>query len=67
MAAPPQIQNVAPGVYELPPSFREGMRVPVRVFASEKILAEMDAQVFHQAANVAMLPGIVDASFCMPD
>jgi tRNA-splicing ligase RtcB len=67
MAAPPQIQNVAPGVYELPRSFREGMRVPVRVFASEKILAEMDAHVFHQAANVAMLPGIVEASFCMPD
>jgi tRNA-splicing ligase RtcB len=27
----------------------------------------MDDQVFRQAANVATLPGIVEASFCMPD
>jgi len=43
------------------------MRVPVRVFASEKLLQEMDDKVFEQAANVATLPGIVDASLCMPD
>jgi tRNA-splicing ligase RtcB len=43
------------------------MRVPVRVFASEKLLAEMDDKVFEQAANVATLPGIVEASFAMPD
>jgi tRNA-splicing ligase RtcB len=39
----------------------------VRVFASEKLLAEMDDKVFEQAANVATLPGIVEASMCMPD
>jgi tRNA-splicing ligase RtcB len=43
------------------------MRVPVRLFATEKLLAEMDEKVFEQAANVAMLPGIVEASLCMPD
>jgi tRNA-splicing ligase RtcB len=43
------------------------MRVPVRIFASEKLLAEMDEKVFEQAANVATLPGIVGASFAMPD
>jgi tRNA-splicing ligase RtcB len=43
------------------------MRVPVRVFGSEKLVREMDDQVFHQAANVARLPGIVEASLCMPD
>jgi tRNA-splicing ligase RtcB len=43
------------------------MRVPVRVFASEKLLADMDDKVFEQAANVATLPGIAEASFCMPD
>jgi RNA-splicing ligase RtcB len=31
------------------------MRVPVRVFATEKLLAEMDDKVFEQAANVATL------------
>jgi tRNA-splicing ligase RtcB len=39
----------------------------VRVFASEKLLAEMDDKVFEQAANVATLPGIVASSLCMPD
>ncbi len=43
------------------------MRVPVRIFASEKLLAAMDEKVFEQAANVATLPGIVGASLCMPD
>ena len=43
------------------------MRVPVRVFGSEKLVREMDDQVLAQAANVATLPGIVEASLCMPD
>jgi tRNA-splicing ligase RtcB len=43
------------------------MRAPVRVFGSEKLVREMDDQVFVQAANVATLPGIVEASFAMPD
>jgi tRNA-splicing ligase RtcB len=43
------------------------MHVPVHVFGTEKIVTEMDAQVFAQAANVATLPGIVGASLCMPD
>ncbi len=56
-----------PALYELSTDFRDGMRVPVRVFAKEKLLAEMDDKVFEQAANVATLPGIVGASFAMPD
>jgi tRNA-splicing ligase RtcB len=43
------------------------MRVPVRVFASPALIEAMDEQVFVQAANVATLPGIVEASLCMPD
>jgi tRNA-splicing ligase RtcB len=67
MAAPPSIRCVQPCVYELGTDFRSGMRVPVRVFASEKLVREMDDKVFEQAANVATLPGIVEASLCMPD
>jgi tRNA-splicing ligase RtcB len=67
MGAPSQARRLEAGLYELPADYREGMRVPVRVFASEKLLAEMDDQVFVQAANVATLPGIVGASLCMPD
>ena len=67
MTAPAEIRRVRPGVWELGTAFRAGMRVPVRVFATEKLLAEMDDKVFEQAANVATLPGIVEASFAMPD
>jgi tRNA-splicing ligase RtcB len=67
MAAPPGLRSIGPATYELGTGYRPGMRVPVRVFAGEKLVAEMDEQVFVQAANVATLPGIVEASFCMPD
>lgn len=46
---------------------RGAMRVPVRVFADAALLRAMDAQALQQAARVAALPGIVRASFVMPD
>ena len=67
MAAPESLQRIGPASWELGADFRDGMRVPVRVFASESLVAAMDDQVFAQAANVATLPGIVGASLCMPD
>ncbi len=67
MAAPESIRRVADSVWELPPTQRPGMRVPVRIFASAALLHAMDDKVFEQAANVATLPGIVGYSFVMPD
>ena len=67
MAAPPSIRRIEDAVWELPPTFRAGMRVPVRLFATEELLGQMDEQVFAQAAEVATLPGIVGHSFAMPD
>src|SRR5450759_4755610 len=46
---------------------RGEMRVPARIFASEALIRDMDDKVREQAVNVAMLPGIVKASFAMPD
>jgi tRNA-splicing ligase RtcB len=43
------------------------MQVPIIVFADEGLIREMDEQVYQQAANVAALPGIVKASYAMPD
>jgi tRNA-splicing ligase RtcB len=43
------------------------MRVPAIIFASETLLQEMDQKVVEQASNVAALPGIVLASYAMPD
>jgi tRNA-splicing ligase RtcB len=43
------------------------MRVPVIIYADEILMRAMDDKVREQAANVAMLPGIVRASYAMPD
>jgi tRNA-splicing ligase RtcB len=43
------------------------MRVPGRIFASEKLISEMDEKVREQVMNVAALPGIQLASLAMPD
>jgi tRNA-splicing ligase RtcB len=43
------------------------MRVPAIIYADEKLMREMDDKVYEQAVNVAMLPGIVQASYTMPD
>ena len=67
MTVPESIRPVAECEWELPPSFRTGMRVPVRIFATRALLDAMDDKVFEQAANVATLPGIVSNSFVMPD
>jgi tRNA-splicing ligase RtcB len=52
--------------WEIPMS--GAMRVPGRIFASEALLAGLrDDPCLEQVANVACLPGIVDASIAMPD
>jgi tRNA-splicing ligase RtcB (3'-phosphate/5'-hydroxy nucleic acid ligase) len=43
------------------------MRVPAIIYADEGLIRDMDDKVYEQAANVAMLPGIVQASYAMPD
>ncbi len=67
MAPPKQIQRISQAVWELPRSYKPGMRVPARVYATEKLLREMDDGIFDQVTNVATLPGIVGHAYCMPD
>ena len=43
------------------------MRVPGILFASRGLIEAMDEKVREQVSNVAALPGIVTASFAMPD
>ena len=43
------------------------MRVPGVIFASRELIEDMDEKVREQVANVASLPGIVVASYAMPD
>ncbi|MFC1677147.1 RtcB family protein [Planctomycetota bacterium] len=43
------------------------MRVPAVFFGDETLIRQMDEKVSEQAVNVASLPGIVQASYVMPD
>jgi tRNA-splicing ligase RtcB (3'-phosphate/5'-hydroxy nucleic acid ligase) len=43
------------------------MRVPAVIYADEALMRAMDDKVREQAVNVATLPGIVRASYAMPD
>lgn len=61
------LERISDVIWELPQSYRPGMRVPARFFATEALMREMDEAVFEQAANVAALPGITSYAFCMPD
>src|SRR5512138_1546811 len=51
--------------WELPRS--GAMRVPGVLYADQALVDAMDDKVAEQVANVAALPGIVKASFAMPD
>ncbi len=67
MAHVKSIIRVSDAVWEIPVTYKEGMRVPARIYATEKLLRDMDEGVIEQVTNVATLPGIVGYSFCMPD
>jgi len=67
MALPHDIKKISPTVWEIPVYHKEGMLVPARIYATEKLLMEMDDGVFEQVTNVACLPGILRYAYCMPD
>jgi tRNA-splicing ligase RtcB len=45
----------------------ENMRVPFIVFGDDVIIRQLDEKVYEQGMNVARLPGIVKASYALPD
>ncbi len=44
-----------------------GMRVPAVIYGDRNLVGAMDDKVLEQIANVARLPGIVEAAYVMPD
>lgn len=63
-----QAERVEPFVWRLPVGTVAGMRVPAVVYASDDLMAKaVEDRAVIQAANVATLPGIVRASYAMPD
>lgn len=53
--------------WDIPTSYKKGMRVPGRIFVSSKLLASLERETLEQTANVATLPGIQKYSMAMPD
>ncbi|MEA3509642.1 MAG: RtcB family protein, partial [candidate division NC10 bacterium] len=60
-------KKIADGVWEAPPTAKQGMLVPARIYATDELFKEMDQGVFEQVTNVACLPGIQKYALCMPD
>jgi tRNA-splicing ligase RtcB len=67
MAVPKALERISDTVWELPASYKEGMRVPARIYGTAKLIQEMDGAVYDQITNVATLPGITKYALCMPD
>lgn len=67
MAALDALTQISDTIWEIPVSYKEGMRVPARIYATEKLIQELDDAVYDQVTNVATLPGIAKYSLCMPD
>jgi tRNA-splicing ligase RtcB len=67
MAATDHVTQISSSLWELSPGYKQGMRVPGRIYATEKLFKKMEEGVFEQVANVATLPGILKYAYCMPD
>lgn len=61
------LRRTGPAQWDIAKEAKPGMRVPARLVANEALLRGMDAAVFDQVTNVAQLPGILGAAWCMPD
>ncbi|AFZ31893.1 protein of unknown function UPF0027 [Gloeocapsa sp. PCC 7428] len=67
MADIKSLKQVSDTIWEIPISYKEGMRVPARIYGTQKLIQEMDDAVYDQVTNVATLPGITQYALCMPD
>ena len=62
------LKRISEYVWEIPSTYRQDMRVPVRLFATQKLLEEvMKDKSLEQAVNAATLPGLVGYVMVMPD
>ncbi len=62
------LHKISDHEWEIPRSFRPDMRVPVRIFATRKLLEQIAGdKSLEQAVNAATLPGLVGHVVVMPD
>ncbi|MDE1925179.1 MAG: RtcB family protein [Patescibacteria group bacterium] len=63
-----RLKKINDSLWEIPKDSRADMRVPARVYATEKMLADISSdKSLEQLMNVATLPGIVGYALAMPD
>jgi tRNA-splicing ligase RtcB len=67
LEASANFNKISDVTWEIPRSYKEGMLVPARVYATRKLLDGMDRGVIEQVTNVACLPGIVRQAYAMAD
>lgn len=60
-----KINKISKYIYEIPKTGK--MAVPGRIFASEKLVRDIDETAIKQICNVSQLPGIKGYSMAMPD
>jgi tRNA-splicing ligase RtcB len=53
--------------WDIPITYKQGMRVPGRIFVSGKLLVGLEHETLEQISNVATLPGIQKYAMAMPD
>ena len=63
--AKPELKRISEYCWQIEPFGR--MKVPGVIFADGNLINDMDEKTLSQVCNVAALPGIVKASFAMPD
>ncbi len=62
------LKKISSFEWEIPRERKDGMLVPVRIFATERIIDRaLDDNSFTQAMNAACLPGVVGQVVVMPD
>src|SRR3989344_4450400 len=66
-SAKDHLVQISPTIWELPITYKKGMRVPARIIATKGLIDSMDEGVYNQISNVATLPVIVKSAFCMSD
>jgi tRNA-splicing ligase RtcB len=62
-----KLRKIGPCLWELPKETKAGMRVPVWLFLSDKLLKQVEDGAIEQAVNVSFLPGIHKYSIALPD
>ena len=60
-------KKISDWLWEIPKNFRDDMRVPARIYASEKLLQEIENEALIQLVNITTMPGIVKYAIGMPD